>query len=648
MKKLICWLTLLCLAMLPTLSALAETADGAHTIEAKQLTFYYGDIDTKMENTVYFIDGSDVPYLSLADWSVVMDGPAEDDEASEDAPADAPADEPADGETADAPAEAETADAPAEAETADAPADGDGPSDEELTQMLQELMNEMQAEGEPQDVTFSMEGNVGTLTQPGEDKYSVDFDCDADTIHFLDYDAYMRPSEGNLLIDMLGSSGLADEDGTVHYYVRLNSSYERYGKEVTINAGDYGVDFIAQDGNCYVPMQTLGDVLLSYYGVNIFYNGEIVAIASPKSLIDDDGTISDLGELYYSVKPHDRSETMAKFTYGELCLALDTHYGLKDNHGITSFKDLAEDTGLVEGLTSTDPVAADAALYQLLEQHLDDQHTGFNHPSPASGLNAGDSFADDLGPGQSTMRFQMLATPYAKARADAYGSLTAPIYEEIGNTAFITFDGFNPMPDDADYYVTPPTEDVQDTMGIIIYAYSQIMREDSPIENVVLDMSCNLGGAANTAVYTIGAFLGVCSISTRNTLSGALTTANYRCDLNLDGQIGDEDLGLLDKRLFCLESPMSFSCGNLIPCAFKESNIVTLLGRTSGGGACVVQPLSTADGSIFQISGAKQLSFLKNGAFYDVDRGADPDFPLMRPESFYDRETLVEYINGIM
>ena len=92
MKKLICWLTLLCLALVPTLSALAETADSAHTIESKQLTFYYGDADTKLENAIYFIDGSDVPYLSLADWVVIMDGPAMGDDASEDAPADAPAD----------------------------------------------------------------------------------------------------------------------------------------------------------------------------------------------------------------------------------------------------------------------------------------------------------------------------------------------------------------------------------------------------------------------------------------------------------------------------------------------------------------------------------------------------------------------------
>ena len=178
-----------------------------------------------------------------------------------------------------------------------------------------------------------------------------------------------------------------------------------------------------------------------------------------------------------------------------------------------------------------------------------------------------------------------------------------------------------------DYYETPPTAEAEDTMGIMIYAYGQITREDSPIENVVLDLSCNMGGMTNAAIYTMAAFLGVGSLSTKNTLSGAMVTGHYAADLNLDGVADENDLGLLDKNLFCLESPVSFSCGNLVPCAFKASNRVSLLGRASGGGACFVQSLSTADGACCQISGAVQMSFLKNGSFYDNDRGAEPDFP---------------------
>jgi C-terminal processing protease CtpA/Prc len=198
-----------------------------------------------------------------------------------------------------------------------------------------------------------------------------------------------------------------------------------------------------------------------------------------------------------------------------------------------------------------------------------------------------------------------------------------------------------------DYYENAPTADAGDSVGILLYAYSQIMREDSPIENVVLDLSNNGGGEADAAIFVLSAFLGDGYASLKNTMSGALATGVYNVDMNLDGKFDENDRGLTEKRLFCLTTPNSFSCGNLVPCVFKNSQKVTLMGRTSGGGSCVVLPLGTVYGSIFQISGPQRLAFTKNGSFYDIDQGAEPDFPLMFPESFYDRAALTEYINSI-
>lgn len=203
------------------------------------------------------------------------------------------------------------------------------------------------------------------------------------------------------------------------------------------------------------------------------------------------------------------------------------------------------------------------------------------------------------------------------------------------------------MPEDVDYYKTPPTKDAKDTIGIILYAYSQIMRENSPIENVVLDLSCNTGGQADAAIYTVSAFLGEGYASLKNTMTNALATGVYNVDVNLDRKYDEKDRGFLNKKIFCLISPVSFSCGNLVPNVFKNSNQVTLIGRTSGGGSCVVLPMTTAYGTYFQLSGPMRLAFIKNGSFYDIDRGADPDCQLMFPESFYDRKNLTNYINNI-
>lgn len=154
--------------------------------------------------------------------------------------------------------------------------------------------------------------------------------------------------------------------------------------------------------------------------------------------------------------------------------------------------------------------------------------------------------------------------------------------------------------------------------------------------------------AADAAVFVISAVLGDGSVSALNPMTVAMATAVYNVDLNLDHQYGQEDQGLTTKNVYCLTSPVSFSCGNLVPCVFKNSNQVTIIGRTSGGGSCVVIPMSSACGTGFQISGFTRLAFIKNGSFYDIDQGAVPDFTISKYMSFYDRERLTEYIDSLL
>jgi hypothetical protein len=199
-----------------------------------------------------------------------------------------------------------------------------------------------------------------------------------------------------------------------------------------------------------------------------------------------------------------------------------------------------------------------------------------------------------------------------------------------------------------DYYKVEDPADFADTntIGLIIKAHAMITRENSPIENVVLDLSCNDGGEADAAAFVIAWLLGEASIGVKDTMTGAMCSSIYRCDANRDRKFDERDT-VSDKNLFCLISPVSFSCGNLVPCMFKESGRVTLLGRTSAGGACIVESASTAWGTAFRLSGPHQLSFMKNGSFYDIDRGAEPDYVLTTPESFYDRPRLTAYINSL-
>ena len=187
-------------------------------------------------------------------------------------------------------------------------------------------------------------------------------------------------------------------------------------------------------------------------------------------------------------------------------------------------------------------------------------------------------------------------------------------YYEVGDTAYISFDSFAATDGDvsgyADYYALSESGELpDDTVGIIAKAHRQITRENSPIKNVVLDLSNNGGGDAATALYTVAWFLGEAQISLTNTFTGAQTTSFFKADVNLDHQFDENDtLANRGLHFFCLISPSSFSCGNLVPWAFKADGRVTLLGRVSGGGSCAVQFTTTAWGTSYRISGMKKMS----------------------------------------
>lgn len=555
-------------------------------ISERDITFYLCKEDDTRTMPLYFMGDSDVPYISLKDWA------------------------------------------------------------ELYPYLLKTYVNKGKAEL-AYELSYSKDGDVSELTRVDGSPYTMTVDCAADTITFLDYDAFIRLSDDRVLLDVLEVDSPQSDDEKA-LFRRTEGSYERYGDELILNAGDYGIDLVAAGDECYVPIQTLSDFLLSICYVNFFYDGESACYVQYGELEDDEtGELTAMGEIVYSAEPHELSEDMSRFSYNELCLAFDNLYGLKDVHGIERFDDLALETGLKEKLMSTDTNEADRALFTIISLHLDDLHSTYRIPSPLSSDGLMDALADEVGRGRSENAFIDEFKKFHFARADKYPD-GVPSYEEVDDTAFITFDGFSSIPDGMDYYETVPDKDSTDTIGIIIYAYSQIMRKDSPIENVVLDLSRNTGGDSNAAVFVLSAFLGDGYSSERNTMTGALATGVYNVDLNLDGKFDENDLGLKDKNLFCLTSPVSFSCGNLVPNVFKNSHDVVLLGQKSGGGSCVVLPMTTAGGTYFQMSGPYRLAFINNGSFYDIDRGVDPDCFIANPELFYDREYISKYVNEIM
>ena len=410
------------------------------------------------------------------------------------------------------------------------------------------------------------------------------------------------------------------------------------GSQLVYDLAAYNIFTFWHDGTGYIPLQTFSDVFLSRFPLFALCNGDCVIIASSVSS-------EELSTLYYNGNTHKNSEELTCFNYYELCLALDNTYGLKEEHGIDSFMSYFAKTSLVKKLLTTEPGDTYAALMDLTCGYFADSHSAPNSKSYAAAEGSGEG-----DPVLMTPMFDMLIKQlsYVNAR-NIYYPNGVPGYEEVGNTAYITFDHFV-LDYSRDYYNTQITNTSSDTVELLIYANSQIKREDSPIENVVLDLSLNGGGMIPAAMFTVSWFLGASSFNLVNTKTGAQSNISYRFDTSLNHVIDDMD-SLTDMfgslNLYCLIGSTSFSCANLVPAAFKSSGSVTLIGKTTGGGACSVCVMSTADGNVFQLSSSLRANTIKNGIFYSVDTGVEPDVYIDKIEHLYDREYLTQLINNL-
>ena len=183
-------------------------------VKSKDMTFYLCAIDDTRTMPVYFIDDSDVPYISLEQWA-------------------------------------------------------------ELYPYLLDKYVHAGKEKLEFGLSYSRDGEVGVLTRTDGDPYTMTVDCDSDVITFYDYDAFIRLEADRALIDVLeADSSHSDEE--ISLFRRAGGSYARYGNQLVLDAGAYGIDLVADDKGIYVPMQTLSDFLLSLKYVNLFYNGEAV------------------------------------------------------------------------------------------------------------------------------------------------------------------------------------------------------------------------------------------------------------------------------------------------------------------------------------------------------------------------------------
>jgi len=463
----------------------------------------------------------------------------------------------------------------------------------------------------------------------------LEVDVEDETIYFSDYDLFLKQPDAVTLLDIVLDDSIIKHEPL---------SFESRGRSLTLEYGTFNIDIFKAGDLCILPLQTFSDVFgIASLGA-LLYNGEDLFFVSSKSCLKNyDDELTELGEKYYSVEPAELDEAFADFNYKELGLNLQLNYGLAESHNITKIREWFEMLGLDEKLSSTDPFQGDYALAEICYKYFGDLHSAFHARSPYTGVHRE---GIDIVPSPSVKNYIQNLHERLEARQEFFSD-GVPGFQKKGDTAYITFDDFS-FDRSRDYAKEPLTRKEKraiekdfassgiDTIGLIHYANEEI--QDNPrIKNVVIDLSCNTGGAVDAEIFVASWLLGQSSLAVRRNITDCQSATSYTADVNFDGKFGAPDDYVGDRRIFCIISGTTFSCGNLLASMLAESGKVTLIGNKTGGGACAVYITSTAAGSLFQTSSPWLFSSVRNGAFFDIEGGVVPDYKLTGYSSFYDR-----------
>ena len=379
----------------------------------------------------------------------------------------------------------------------------------------------------------------------------------------------------------------------------------------------------------------------------MFCNNEAVFIGPNDRMFGFSDALSELGKIYFSAGPAERSPALAEYAYGELCMLLDCFYGLKETHHISDFRSYFRANGYEEALLSPDPKEADEAVEKIIIGTLDDIHTSTALSSWMSGV---ETRYTPLGNGFSSP-YRKRTAPRFEEAAKKWNPDGMDYYTESGNTAYVVIKSLVTTIDSDTYYSldldNSDVKSADDPVVRILYAHHQITRENSPIENVVLDLSLCPGGDFNSAACVVSWILGQGYLACANSFTGGPGIGLYRMDIDRDHQFTDEDGLLGRKNLYCLTAPITFSSGNLTAAMLKMSGVVTMLGQTTLGGSGMMTTTVTGWDYALILSGFRTIVTVKNGSCFDADIGVEPDVYLSDPDTFYNREALTEFINNL-
>lgn len=430
-------------------------------------------------------------------------------------------------------------------------------------------------------------------------------------------------------------------DTAAHYSKVAAKDGEAYRFEATVK------DMRKQDVKCEAVFLQNGtltfktdDLLetVDYKGTWSLNGDIIVAELIPEGMGKTQTQYIDLSAGGY-YRQAQRTPSMAKATYYQLCMDFDYQYGLKDMLQISSFDAEFERLGIKQTLMGTDVAAYEDALIRFIASgKMGDAHytmvsEGFSSLHP--GVSMATKYSGVMGERQA--RYQNGVARVSNARSS--GTMANSVLNMQGETAVISFASFTcdykKEFKGIDYYKVPQdTEDVNAFLTSkmtghfvegICYALNEV-KKNTAIKNVVFDVGHNTGGYTMFVPFLSAIMTDDPMIIFDNSITRSRVEAHYKADLNADGVYGDQgDTWKTQYKYFIIQAGGSFSAGNIFPTAARNGGYATTIGEATAGGGCGVTRRCDLTGLFFQYNGPIGFPYKKaDGTFASSEEGTVP------------------------
>ena len=431
----------------------------------------------------------------------------------------------------------------------------------------------------------------------------------------------------------------------------------------TINLNNYLIEAYKTNGDAYLPVTLIGNIMSGTSLFDIVYNEkDLYEFDYQGQLSNSVSRIEDYyGDSFKEpmLSNTTREKDLVELTYNLLCLTIDNF------RGYTTQMQFIDNNVLSLGLNGTlekyYPRMKQLLLSQDRKEYIagitglflglyDGGHTALLTKLQIEGMGdkkTADYYANSNDNSSIVMNsagFNQAMKIYNNARLAQLKTSTFGItkeeaenyyyYDENNDIAYLGFNSFKVNYDGWDKYYKAIENNENgvipsnDTYAFVRSKLYQAL-EDKP-SALVLDLSTNGGGNSSALLGVLGLLNGGDAVISFNDVFNKFRKDDInKVDINLDGKYDEKDKAEADKfkelNIVILTSNFAFSCGNLLPSLLKELGF-NIIGENSGGGSCAIMLGATADGLSYVHSSFKCLS---DASGHNIDSGVEVDVSLV-------------------